>query len=77
MVKNEAKPKPAEEALAATPHFHAPVPRMHLWDTSGPSRTPSRAWEDDFVYSTPTMRRRLPNFTIRANAPVGNLRDPV
>ena len=61
-VKNEQKPV-TDESLNLTPVFRAPVPRMHLWPTVGTSNsTPNREWEEDTVYSTPTMRRRVPNF---------------
>lgn len=66
---------PAEEALAATPIFRAPVPRMHLWPIANSSNsTPSRDWEEHNLYETPTMRRRVPNFVPEeAVTPIGDM----
>lgn len=68
--------KPAQEVLAATPVFRAPIPRMHLWPTHTSSPTPSRDWEQDNMYSTPTMRRKVPNFApAEAETPAGDMLD--
>jgi hypothetical protein len=51
------------EALVTTPVFRAPVPRMHLWPTiNKSSSTQPGDREEGNMYSTPTMRRKLPNF---------------
>lgn len=60
------------------PMYRAPIPAMQLWPASTvASRTPSTGldeWESS-VYSTPTARRVIPNFT-RAETPIDNKVDP-
>jgi hypothetical protein len=69
------EPTPTKELLAATPAFRAPVPRMHLWPTFSTSNsTPNRDWEEDTIYSTPTMRRKVPNFAPAEATPAGDVR---
>jgi hypothetical protein len=69
--------KPAEEPLSATPAFRAPIPRMHLWPTVSTSdSTANRDWEEDTVYSTPTMRRQVPNFAPAETTPGGDMHGP-
>jgi hypothetical protein len=66
-------------SLAPTPLFRATVPRMHLWPTTNTASTPNFEWEQPFVYTTPTARRQLPNFSREetpANTILGGLLDP-
>lgn len=75
----KAEPKPSQEALAATPIFRAPVPRMHLWPTNAhiSSPTPFSGWEQNNLYETPTMRRSVPNFApAAAKAPADYMSEP-
>lgn len=68
--------------LAEAPAFRAPVPRMHHWPTPSASTTnddnskptSDSEWEPN-IYTTPTARRHIPNFT-RAKTPVGHQLDP-
>lgn len=60
------------------PMFRASVPPMQLWPASqGANRTPSAVGDDwqSSVYSTPTARRRVPNFA-QIETPVGDKIDP-
>jgi hypothetical protein len=37
---------------------------MHLWPTITNSRpTPDYEWEQNFIYTTPTTQRHVPNFS--------------
>lgn len=39
---------------------------MHLWPTTtsaAPEPAPDYDWEQNFVYTTPTTKRQLPNFS--------------
>ena len=67
----------AQEVLAATPVFRAPIPRMHIWQTGSiSSPTPARDWNENNMYSTPTMRRQVPNFAAtEAETPAGSMVD--
>jgi hypothetical protein len=83
MVSQVKKEKAAPEnvtdpLLAATPVFRAPVPRMHLWPTTiSTTATPTgdSEWQPSAVYTTPTSRRQVPNFT-RGQTSAGLQLDP-
>ncbi|RDL40061.1 uncharacterized protein BP5553_00040 [Venustampulla echinocandica] len=66
-----------ESTLNTTPIYRAPIPRMHLWPTTG-SRTYSTPAADDWVgnsiYETPSAMRRLPHFPLET--PAINMLDP-
>ncbi|KUJ22658.1 uncharacterized protein LY89DRAFT_693957 [Mollisia scopiformis] len=77
-IKQEKEVAPAPASAPEAPMFRAPVPGMHLLPAPPrANRTPSMAAEDweSSVYSTPTARRRIPNFT-RAETPIGDKVDP-
>ncbi|KAF4632653.1 hypothetical protein G7Y89_g5476 [Cudoniella acicularis] len=73
------KEEPGKEvALATTPVYRAPVPRMHLWPTTGVSRATPVAdeWANSQVYETPTATRRVPNFEQSDTPAAANMLDP-
>lgn len=68
-MKSEMKAEDIQEpALAATPLYLHPIPRLHSWSTDPlvagfaepPKGTPGTG---NTVYETPTMKRNIPNFT--------------
>ncbi|RDW64743.1 hypothetical protein BP6252_10394 [Coleophoma cylindrospora] len=67
--------------LATTPVFRAPAPRMRLWPTSANASFSSPGHDlQDFagagaMYETPTLRRRIPNFS-RRETPHNDALDP-
>ncbi|KAG0650630.1 Geranylgeranyl transferase type II subunit beta [Hyphodiscus hymeniophilus] len=69
--------RPAQEVLAATPVFRAPIPRMQLWTASNNSSPAHiRDWDQNNMYSTPTMRRQVPNFApAEIETPAGDMLD--
>ncbi|KAK0119296.1 hypothetical protein ONS95_008143 [Cadophora gregata] len=77
--KKEKKSKSAsvKEVLAHTPVFRAPVPRMQDWPSEDRTRTSAMDddWEPHTMYTTPTARRRVPNFT-RLETPASSKVDP-
>lgn len=77
-IKQERGLAQAPSMAPEAPMFRAPVPPMQLWPTSqGASRAPSVVTDDwqSSVYSTPTARRRVPNFA-QVETPVGDKLDP-
>ena len=75
--EKKAKAAPAKEVLAQTPVFRAPVPRMQDWPSADRTRasTMDDDWEPNTMYTTPTARRRVPNFT-RQETPASSRVDP-
>ncbi|KAK6587415.1 hypothetical protein PZA11_000705 [Diplocarpon coronariae] len=65
--EKEETPEPANEILAQTPVYRAPVPRMHHWDGQNDVVAPAAGSDfQDSVYATPTARRNVPGFTRQA-----------
>jgi hypothetical protein len=55
-----------EPSMASTPVFNAPVPRMHVWQTSNAFEPSLNEFEQSprrTSYATPSNRRMVPNFT--------------
>ncbi|KAJ5032357.1 uncharacterized protein L3040_008962 [Drepanopeziza brunnea f. sp. 'multigermtubi'] len=74
--EEDATPELANEVLAQTPVFRAPVPRMHEWEDEGGAISPAADGNFEVsVYATPTARRQVPNFTRQRNASTGKV-DP-
>ncbi|CZR51048.1 uncharacterized protein PAC_00923 [Phialocephala subalpina] len=77
-IKQERELAPAPSLVPEAPMFRAPVPPMQLWPASpAVNRTPSAVADDwqSSIYSTPTARRRVPNFA-QAETPAGDSVDP-
>ncbi|KAL2072676.1 hypothetical protein VTL71DRAFT_12019 [Oculimacula yallundae] len=73
--EKKAKPATAKEVLARTPVYRAPVPRMSDWQTHGDQDASMVDWEPSTMYTTPTARRRVPNFT-HPETPASDKVDP-
>ncbi|KAG4428738.1 hypothetical protein IFR05_015779 [Cadophora sp. M221] len=74
--EKKAKSAPAKEVLARTPVFRAPVPRMQAWPTADDGQAERvDDWEPNAMYTTPTTRRQVPNFT-RPETPASSKVDP-
>ncbi|KAH7417419.1 hypothetical protein BKA64DRAFT_300248 [Cadophora sp. MPI-SDFR-AT-0126] len=75
--EKKAKSVPAKEVLAQTPIFRAPVPRMQNWPSADRTRAAAMDddWEPNTMYTTPTTRRRVPNFS-RQETPSSSKVDP-
>ncbi|KAH6709119.1 hypothetical protein BKA61DRAFT_556473 [Leptodontidium sp. MPI-SDFR-AT-0119] len=74
--EKKAKSAPAKEVLAQTPVFRAPVPRMQAWSTAEDGQAERMDdWEPNALYTTPTTRRQVPNFT-RPETPASSKVDP-
>ncbi|CZT49818.1 uncharacterized protein RSE6_10710 [Rhynchosporium secalis] len=73
--EKKAKPRTVKEVLASTPVFRAPIPRMQAWPTEGEQEIGTKEWEPNTMYTTPTARRRIPNFS-HQETPTSSKVDP-